>query len=112
MPGRLDVLPFQIDHIVARKHGGHTRAENLALSCYPCNAYKGPNIAGMDEQTGQVTRLFHPRRDDWPTHFAWFGPTLLGRTAIGRVTVAVLDINQPDRLAVRHSLIGEGVFPT
>jgi hypothetical protein len=29
----LDVLPFQIDHIIAEKHHGPTVAENLALSC-------------------------------------------------------------------------------
>jgi len=25
--------PFQVDHIVALKHGGETTAENLALAC-------------------------------------------------------------------------------
>lgn len=111
MPACFDVLPFEIDHIVARKHQGVTSADNLALSCFSCNAYKGPNIAGIDEQTGEVTRLYHPRRDDWAVHFAWSGPVLLGRSAVGRVTIAVLDINEPDRIAVRQSLIEEGVFP-
>ena len=41
-------LPFQIDHIIAEKHGGVTHADNLALSCYYCNSFKGPNIAGID----------------------------------------------------------------
>jgi hypothetical protein len=27
-------LPFQIDHIIAEKHGGAATADNLALSCY------------------------------------------------------------------------------
>jgi HNH endonuclease len=112
MPQELDPLPFQIDHIIARKHGGPTRAENLALACFPCNNHKGPNIAGIDPDTGSVTPLFHPRRDDWQEHFVWHGPELIGRTPIGRATVAVLAINLPRRLALRRAFIEEGVFPS
>jgi hypothetical protein len=36
---------------------------------------------------------------------------LQGRTAIGRVTIAVLNINAPLRVALRASLIEQGVFP-
>jgi hypothetical protein len=36
---------------------------------------------------------------------------LIGRTAVGRVTVAVLNINDPLRVELRERLIGEGVFP-
>jgi len=42
LPARYTEAPFQIDHIIARKHGGETVAANLALSCYFCNSYKGP----------------------------------------------------------------------
>src|SRR5438552_5243609 len=61
-----------------------TSADNLALSCYNDNAYKGPNIAGIDLVTGQLMRLFNPRQDDWNEHFSWLGPELVGRTAVGR----------------------------
>jgi len=37
-------LPFQIDHIVAEKHGGPTVRGNLALACPHCNRYKGPTL--------------------------------------------------------------------
>ena len=33
LPQSLDVLPFQIDHVIAEQHHGPTVAENLALSC-------------------------------------------------------------------------------
>lgn len=79
------------------------------LCCF-CNAFKGPNIAGRDRQTGDTVRLFHPRRDTWTDHFQWDGPLLTARTAIGRATIAVLRINLPYRVAVRASLIEEGVF--
>lgn len=31
------LLPFEIDHIIAKKHGGATAPENLCLACYYCN---------------------------------------------------------------------------
>jgi hypothetical protein len=112
LPDALTALPFQIDHIIAEKHGGPTILENLAYSCLHCNTFKGPNIAGVDQATQEVVRLFHPRKDTWEEHFAWDGSRLLGRTVIGRVTIAVLAINTPYRLAVRLALIAEGVLPT
>lgn len=27
-------IPFEIDHIIARKHGGRTLTSNLALTCW------------------------------------------------------------------------------
>jgi hypothetical protein len=102
--------PFVIDHIIARQHGGATDADNLALACFRCNLYKGPNIAGIDPLLGELTPLFHPRRNSWTDHFEWAGAELVGRSPIGRVTIAVLAINHPDAVAVRESLIAEGVF--
>ena len=110
LPQRLDVLPFQIDHVLAVKHHGPTTADNLALSCYSDNAYKGPNLAGIDPETGEVTRLFHPRRDDWGEHFVWKGPELVGRTPIGRATIDVLNLNLPERVEHRRLLIQAGVL--
>ncbi|MBN9119708.1 MAG: HNH endonuclease [Planctomycetes bacterium] len=76
-----------------------------------CNLHKGPNIAGIDPDTGQLTRLFNPRTDDWNEHFAWSGHILVGRTAIGRTTVVVLATNDAAARVVRAALMAEGVFP-
>ena len=111
LPQSLSSIPFEIDPIIARKHGGHTAADNLALSCFYCNSYKGPNIAGIDPRSGRITRLSHPRKDAWKSHFKWNGPILIGRTAVGRATIIVLAINHPDAVAVREALIEEGAFP-
>jgi HNH endonuclease len=111
MPQEYDDLPFQIDHIIARKHGGLTTARNLALACFLCNNHKGPNIAGRDPRTGRIIRLFHPRQHEWQQHFQWEGAHLVGVTAIGRATVAVLEMNLPHRIALRQSLIEENLFP-
>jgi hypothetical protein len=104
-------LPFHADHIVARQHGGLTVLDNLAFACLHCNRHKGPNIAGRDPRTGELIRLFHPRQDEWNVHFEWTGAALTGRTAVGRATIRVLAINDPDFLAVREALIRERSFP-
>jgi hypothetical protein len=111
MPQEYDETPFAIDHIISRKHYGLTVASNLALSCFFCNSFKGTDIAGLDPLTRKLTPLFNPRRHRWPRHFRWQGAYLLGRTPVGRVTVAVLNVNDPLRVELRAGLIQEGVFP-
>jgi hypothetical protein len=102
---------FEIDHIIALVHGGLTEASNLALACFLDNSYKGPHLAGIDPKTRRIERLFHPRRHSWQRHFRWQGPTLVGRTPMGRATIAVLRINLPHRMAHRQTLLDEGLFP-
>jgi hypothetical protein len=104
-------LTFEVDHIIAKKHGGDTVPVNLALSCYYCNVYKGSNIAGHDPKSKRITPLFNPRRHKWQRHFRWNGPVLMGRTAIGRTTIVVLKINQSEAVAIRASLAEVGLFP-
>jgi hypothetical protein len=87
IPEEFDPLPFQLDHVIARQHGGETALGNLAWSCLHCNKHKGPNIAGIDPVTGQLTALFHPRRQRWERHFMWNGAILVGRTRIARATI-------------------------
>jgi len=72
-------LPFHIDHIIAEKHGGNTTSANLAWACFSCNLRKGPNIAGIDPESGVLTRLYHPRTDQWTDHFEWHGVTYWAR---------------------------------
>jgi len=70
-------LPFQVDHINAEKHGGALTDSNLALSCYYCNSFKGPNIAGIDPfgDPDTAIQLSHPRKDDWASNLKmdWAG---------------------------------------
>ncbi len=105
------VVPFQIEHIIACQHGGPTVLANLALACHHCNLSKGPNLIGIDPRARAFVRLFHPRRMKWERHFQWDGPRIIGCTPIGRATVAVLQMNHPDRIDVRQALIREGIFP-
>ena len=104
--------PFEIDHIIARQHGGDTVLGNLALSCLHCNGHKGPNLTGLDPRTRKLTTLFNPRRHKWERHFRWKGPWMVGRTPIGRVTIHVLAMNDPYLLGLRAALVQEGPFPS
>jgi 5-methylcytosine-specific restriction endonuclease McrA len=82
---------FHMDHIVPQVVGGHTAPENLALACIHCSLRKGARRTASDPLAGQMAPLFHPRLDSWAKHFHWSGVELIGRTAIGRATVAALD---------------------
>jgi hypothetical protein len=109
LPAEFTDAPFQVDHIIAEKHHGSTNADNLSWSCLYCNSFKGPNIAGWSEEEQAVVRLFHPRRDEWYEHFIWDGPRLLGLTSIGRVTIDVLRINDPEAVEFRRLLLELGI---
>ena len=111
IPQSLYPAPFQIDHVIARQHTGPTRYTNLALSCLHCNGHKGPNIAGLDSKTGKLTRLFNPRRHRWHRHFRWDGVYLAGRSAVGRATIAVLNMNGEFLVQLRMALAKEGQWP-
>jgi 5-methylcytosine-specific restriction endonuclease McrA len=111
MPQAGDDAPFEIDHIVARKHRGSSAPGNLCLSCFYCNSFKGSDLASLDPKTRRITPLFNPRRHKWSRHFRWQGPSLVGRTAIGRATVALPHINDEYHVELHAGLMAEGIFP-
>lgn len=37
-------ISFEIDHIIAQKHGGGNEIENLAYACPHCNQHKGTDM--------------------------------------------------------------------
>lgn len=97
---------FEIDHIVAQKHSGKSVAENLAYCCPICNKHKGSDVASYDPQTGALTPLFHPRRDRWQEHFQVHSDgRIVPQTAVGRVTVRLLQLNRPGRVKERQLLL-------
>jgi hypothetical protein len=110
IPEQITLAAHWVDHIVAEKHGGQTEEGNLALSCVLCNQRKGSDLTSIDPQTGQITPLFHPRRDRWQEHFRWVGARIEPLTPIGRVTVRLLQLNHPDRIAERELLLQIGLL--
>ena len=94
---------LHVEHIIPRKHGGTHDLDNLALACIDCNLHKGPNLTGIDPETNEVVVLFHPRQNVWEEHFHWIGIRIEGKTATGRTTVRVFEMNNDDRLGLRSS---------
>ncbi len=109
LPQHASALRFHIEHIVARQHGGTDDASNLALAGPECNFQKGTNLSGIDPDTGILNALFHPRRDQWTDHFARDGARVVGKTATGRTTVWLLEMNTGDRLRWREMLLNLGL---
>jgi len=58
-PQSLSFLAFEMEHIIAEKHGA-TTAENLALDRPYCNRAKGTDLGSLDPETGQLTPFFNP----------------------------------------------------
>jgi hypothetical protein len=104
-------FPHQVDHIVSRKHGGPSILENLALACMLCNRYKGSDFASLDSQTGQLSRLFHPRQDRWADHFGLHGAVIGSLSIVGTVTIFLLRLNAAARTAERQLLQELGTYP-
>lgn len=105
---------FEIDHIIAEKHGGQTLIDNLCLSCPDCNGFKGSDIASIDWEAGKaLTRLYDPLQDTWDDHFRVDTNTgrIAAKTPIGRVTVFLLQLNDPDRVMDRKLLLNEQRYP-
>jgi hypothetical protein len=111
LPTRGQVATFPVDHVVPKAAGGSADPGNLALACPHCNAHKWDAVEAADPLTGESVRLFHPRHDAWNEHFTWAAGELIGRTAVGRATVARLRINDPDMVELRTLLADLGVFP-
>lgn len=104
-----DYFTFHVEHIIPRQHGGTDDSNNLCLACRDCNAFKGTNLTGIFK--GRIVPLFHPRRQVWSRHFRWHGGILIGKSITAKVTIKVLNINEPSRVLVRKNLMAEGRFP-
>jgi hypothetical protein len=105
-------IDFVIDHIIAEKHGGPTQADNLCLSCYWCNSFKGSDLSSVDWDGDQsIVPLYHPRQQAWLEHFQVDGLRIVPLTATGRVTVFLLQLNAVERIKERRVLVELGVYP-
>jgi 5-methylcytosine-specific restriction endonuclease McrA len=111
LPETESVLPHTIDHIRARKHRGPTTIQNTCWACAQCNGAKGSDATSYDPETDELVRLFNPRADEWKDHFLWHGPTLRGKTPVGRATIALLRINDVARIEQRRLLMAAGAYP-
>lgn len=104
---------FTVDHIVPISMGGTDRPDNLCLACFHCNRRKGCRITGTDPYSDQEVFLFHPREQRWNDHFIWSAEKIhiIGLTAAGRATAALLEMNRERVLHIRAADIEAGRHP-
>ncbi|MCB0610743.1 MAG: HNH endonuclease [Lewinellaceae bacterium] len=101
---------FHIEHIISRQHGGTDRLSNLAFACSWCNWKKGPNIATVLFEEGDLLPLFNPRTQNWNDHFFVEEGVILGRTDIARGTIRLLELNTTELILERKELMEAGYF--
>lgn len=110
---RITGMPLVIDHIKPQSLGGDNTRNNLAASCYRCNEFKGAKTTSVDPETGDRVILFNPRIHTWQEHFTWKngGTHISGLTAIGRVTVITLHLNNEEAIEARKIWIAWNWHP-
>jgi hypothetical protein len=104
---------LEVDHYIPESRGGDSEEENLWLACPMCNGHKSDRIDAIDPESQAVVPIFNPRLQRWAEHFAWTedGTVVQGLTAIGRATVAALQMNHPDIVAARQLWVSVGWHP-
>lgn len=104
---------FSVEHIVPRSKGGSDNLFNLALACQRCNNAKFVATEATDPLTGQVAPLFHPRNDEWASHFRWSHDLLRlqGISPTGRATIERLRLNREGVVNLRRVLRDAGEHP-
>ena len=111
LPREFAPYPHEPDHIVPTQHDGATDEKNLALACFYCNRHKGPNVGSFDPATGELTPFFHPCKHRWVEHFVLRGGEMIALTAEARVTIKILRLNDPERVAERRRLLDICLYP-
>lgn len=104
-------LPFQVDHIVATKHGGGDEFENLAYACPHCNQFKGTDLVTFLKTYQDLVSIFHPRLHIWTDHFRVERGEIIPLTRIGEATAKLLNLNTPERIMLRQILAESGSYP-
>lgn len=112
-PERAFNFGFEVEHIQPAARGGGSQADNLALACRACNAFKAARRTGADPETGSVVPLFHPRTDVWDTHFTVSDDAIAitGRTPTGRATATLLSFNSDAQQEARRLWQRLNLFP-
>ncbi|OUC16741.1 MAG: HNH endonuclease [Alkalinema sp. CACIAM 70d] len=105
-------FPFEVEHIIPKSKQGSDSLDNLALACRSCNLHKSNHISIIDPDTQTETTLFNPRQDTWENHFQITSrQEIFGLTAIGRVTVICLNMNNSSQIFARRLWIQWNLFP-
>lgn len=105
--------PFVREHIIPISLGGSDDLDNLAYACGGCNGHKYNKVEGIDLVNSKTVPLFHPRNDEWTSHFTWDDEFLcvIGKTSVGRATVNTLKLNRQELINIRKITLQTGDHP-
>ena len=101
---RLSETGWQKEHIWPESRGGTSDQENLAVSCQRCNNNKRDHVEWIDRLTGSSVPLFNPRTMEWAEHFRATHDEIVGISAVGRSSAALLFRSTPPISATRPLL--------
>ena len=112
-PAEYSIDFFHFDHILPTCLDGQTTLENLAYSCGGCNSHKSTKTHYYDPMTNLLCPLYNPRISVWSHHFQWNDDKLrlIGKTAIGRTTIELLQMNRKGVVNQRSLLKIIGLHP-
>lgn len=102
---------FEVDHILAIKHGGLTEFDNLAYCCIRCNRNKGTDLVTVLDDRKTFVPLFNPRADIWEEHFETHLGVISAKTDVGEATIKLLNFNTIERIIGRQLMEEAGVYP-
>jgi hypothetical protein len=68
-------------------------------------------VTVTDPDTVELLPLFDPRHDRWSDHFRFEGYFVVGLTPTGRTLVPAFDLNSTQRIFIRSTEEGAGLFP-
>jgi len=109
-PEIISNFSFHIEHIISKQHKGTDNLSNLAYACSWCNWKKGPNIATVLTEKGNLIPLFNPRIDEWNHHFKVENGVIIGTTNIAKGTIQLLQMNTTELILERKELMKAGLF--
>jgi len=109
-PEIISNFSFHIEHIISKQHKGTDKLSNLAYACSWCNWKKGPNIATLLAEKGNLIPLFNPRIDDWNYHFKVENGAIVGTTDTAKGTIQLLNMNTIELILERKELMKAGLF--
>jgi hypothetical protein len=101
---------FTVDHILPNNDDS---LDNLALACFHCNRRKSDKINVSVKNTNEIISIFNPRLHIWKEHFEWSADkiTILPKTAIGRITIELLQLNRSRILLIRKADVAVNRHP-
>lgn len=103
----------QAMHVEHIQPSGGDHLDNLCLACPTCNLSKARAVTALDHETDMLVQLFNPRQQQWEDHFQWNEDKseIIGKTPVGRATVARLNMNIDRVITARKIWVKAGEHP-